>query len=141
MFWIYFFILSVVSWYDIRTKRIPNSINSLIAVIGTMHSIAIAGSDWEIYLRSVSCTLLVFLLLLAIAAISNGGLGGGDIKLASALTIPTAALGVEKLVLAWFWVCLATIPVGIAVLSKKITWKSTIPFGPCLAVGYLIALV
>lgn len=141
MFWVYSVILVIVSWHDIRTKRIPNSVNALLAAIGTGHLIAIAGLQWEIYLRSVGCTVLVFVLLLVVAAISGGGLGGGDIKLASALTIPTASLGVEQLLLAWFWVCLTTIPVGFAMLFQKITWKSTIPFGPCLAVGYLIALV
>lgn len=141
MFWIYSVVLFVVAWHDIRTKRIPDAVNALLAAIGTVHLIVIAGLQLEIYLRSISCTVLIFSLLLAVAAISNGGIGGGDIKLASALTIPTAALGVDQLILAWFWVCLTTIPVGIAMLFQKITWKSTIPFGPCLAVGYLFALV
>lgn len=141
MFWLYFVILSYLAWHDLRTKRIPDSGNAVVLLLGVVHLISMARYETWIYVRSALATLLVFLLLLGLAIVSNGGLGGGDIKLATGLTVPVAGIGIDELILAWYVITLTTIPLAILLLFRKIAWKSEIPFGPCLAVGYLVGLM
>lgn len=110
-------------------------------LLGVVHLISIARYEFWIYARSALASFLVFLILLTLAILSNGGIGGGDIKLATGLTIPVAAIGIDQLILAWYVTALTTIPLAILLLFRKIAWKSEIPFGPCLAVGYLVGLM
>lgn len=141
MVWIYLPILLVISIIDIRTKRIPDGWNLTLALIGigfTAHSVIVIKKS---LLPGAVGTLLVFFCLLAVAAITHGSLGGGDIKLASVLSLPISTLGVEHLVLAWLVIGMSCVPIlGLAAI-RVISWNSRIPFAPSLALGYLVAMV
>ena len=73
-----------------------------------------------------------FALLLAASLATNGGIGGGDIKLVALLGIP---LGVSGLMAALVFSCLsALIHLGIRRAHKKKA-AETIPFAPYLFFG------
>lgn len=77
-------------------------------------------------------------LLLVVAIVSQGGMGGGDIKFASVLGL---FLGWQNVILTFFVASLMGTIVGltlIAVQRKKI--KDPLPFGPFLAAAALAAL-
>jgi leader peptidase (prepilin peptidase)/N-methyltransferase len=74
-------------------------------------------------------------LLLLIAVLSRGGMGGGDIKLMSVVGL---ALGWKLTLLALFSSSLLGSLIGISLLSLRVIQrKQPIPFGPFLAVGSL----
>ena len=77
----------------------------------------------------------VFYLL---AILSNGGMGGGDIKFIAAVG---ALLGWQKVLLVIFIGAFLGSIVGLFLITiQKKSRKSTIPFGPFLEVGTLITL-
>jgi prepilin signal peptidase PulO-like enzyme (type II secretory pathway) len=76
-------------------------------------------------------------LLLLIAFVSRGGMGGGDIKLMAVIGI---AIGWKLTLLALFLASLIGGAIGIVLLLLKlVSRKEPIPFGPFLALGTLIA--
>ncbi len=83
-------------------------------------------------IRSAMGLLAGFVLLLAVSLATNGGIGGGDIKLVALLGIP---FGVSGLMTALVLSCLsALIHLGIRKACKKKAAKN-IPFAPYLFFG------
>lgn len=78
-------------------------------------------------------------LLLLIAIVSKGGMGGGDIKLAAVIGL---YLGWPNALLAMFLACFLAGIVGILLILLKIkSRKDIIPFGPFIAVASYITLL
>ncbi|KEF39450.1 prepilin signal peptidase PulO-like peptidase [Schinkia azotoformans MEV2011] len=78
-----------------------------------------------------------FGLLLLIAIISKGGMGGGDIKLFAVLGI---VLGWKLVLFAFFMSTLFGTVFGlIGMLLKKVERGKPMPFGPYIALGTLVA--
>lgn len=78
-----------------------------------------------------------FLLLLFIAVISKGGMGGGDIKLYSVIGI---ALGVKLVLLSFFLATLfGAFLGGIGMFIGVVKKGKPIPFGPFIGMGTIIA--
>ncbi|QGQ48835.1 prepilin peptidase [Metabacillus sediminilitoris] len=81
--------------------------------------------------------LVVFILLLLIAYVSKGGMGGGDIKLFGVLGF---ALGLKIVLLAFFLSTLIGTLFGmISILLGKHKKREPIPFGPSIMFGTLLA--
>lgn len=79
-----------------------------------------------------------FVLLFAVSLATNGGIGGGDIKLVALLGIP---LGVSGLMAALVLSCIyALIHLGIQKAYKKKAAKN-IPFAPYLFFGCAAAML
>jgi leader peptidase (prepilin peptidase)/N-methyltransferase len=73
------------------------------------------------------------MLLLAIAVVSRGGMGGGDIKLFAVLGL---VLGWQDVLLAFFFSCFyGAIIGGIGLLIGKVERRKPIPFGPFIVLG------
>lgn len=78
-----------------------------------------------------------FALLLLIAVVSKGGMGGGDVKLYGVLGI---ALGLKLVLLSFFLaVFFGAVLGGIGLLMGKVKKGKAIPFGPYICVGVLIS--
>lgn len=78
-----------------------------------------------------------FLLLFAIALVSKGGMGGGDIKLYGVLGL---ALGLKTVLLSFFLATLFGAVIGMIGLWLGIFQKGKpIPFGPYIGLGTLVA--
>ena len=73
------------------------------------------------------------------AILSKGGLGGGDIKLAALIGF---YLGWRKVLIALFLGALTGSVVGLVlIISKKITSKDPLPFGPFLSFGVFLNIL
>jgi leader peptidase (prepilin peptidase) / N-methyltransferase len=78
-----------------------------------------------------------FTLLFIIAIISNGAMGGGDIKLFGVLGI---VLGWKLVLITFIIACFAGTIFGLAIMrAGKLKKRNPIPFGPFIAIGALIS--
>ena len=129
-------VLVVLAVIDVRTRRLPNRIVLPSAAVVLVAQIAIAP---EHALEWVVAALAAFLFMLVAHLAYPDGLGLGDVKLALLLG---AALG---------WAVAAALAIGLIVaalaglaLLIRDGWgarKRTIPLGPFLAAGGLVAIM
>ena len=128
-------VLVVLSVIDLRTRRLPNWIVLPAGAIVLAAQIAITPDralEWILGAFGASALLLVGALL------KPGGLGMGDVKLALLLG---AALG-AAVVAALFVGFAAAALVGVLLILRH-GWaarKTTLPLGPFLALGGVVAL-
>src|SRR5438270_8787170 len=103
-------LLAIATWHDLRTREIPNWISLALAVwaIGTA-ALGWHPADWS----GVALGLAIGFMLTA-PLFWLGGLGGGDVKLTTALG---ACLGPLGLVQTLFWVAVAG---GVLALIAKL---------------------
>lgn len=88
-------LLGFAAWRDVATRTIPDEVSIALAVIG----IAMRGSQGiEALAYSVAAALLLGGVLVFLHG--RGFLGGGDVKLATALAVGLAPLDVWNLVVA-----------------------------------------
>ena len=125
--------LVIITAIDIEHQIIPDVI--------TLPGIAL-GLAVGTYTIGYTDSLLGFFvgggLFYLLAVLSNGGMGGGDIKYISAAG---AFLGWQKVLLVIFIGALLGSVVGVFQIAvQKKSRKSLIPFGPFLAAGTLITL-
>lgn len=80
-----------------------------------------------------------FLVFLAIALVSRGGMGGGDIKMAALAGMAIGLANVPAALLIC-WVSGGVVAILLVLLRVR-RQKDTIPFGPFLALGSAIALL
>jgi leader peptidase (prepilin peptidase)/N-methyltransferase len=77
--------------------------------------------------------------LLLLSAVTQGGMGGGDVKFAA---VAGLYLGLQKVLLGLFLGAVLGTVIGLMlIVLKKKTRKDYIPFGPYLGGGFLIALL
>ena len=118
---------------DLDLQIIPDGLNLFILVLA-LPAIYFSGRPLPEHLIGL---VAVSLLLFLVAILSNGGMGGGDIKL----------MGAAGLFLGWKLILLALIVgsvVGaiislILLAAKKAGRKTMIPFGPFLSLGIAVA--
>jgi len=125
--------LVIITAIDIEHQIIPDVITlpgiALGLVVGT-YTIGYADSLLGFFAGGGLFYLL--------AVLSNGGMGGGDIKYIAAVG---ALLGWQKVLLVIFIGALLGSVVGVFQITvQKKSRKSLIPFGPFLAAGTLITL-
>lgn len=118
---------------DLKNKIIPNKLNMAGLVLGIPF---IFGSK-EIFLSSAIGFTAGGGLLLLIAVLSRGGMGGGDVKLAAVMGL---LLGWKHLLVALFLAFAFGGAVGIVMLLLNMRkMKDAVPFGPSLGFGAVIA--
>jgi len=125
--------LVIITAIDIEHQIIPDVITlpgiALGLVVGT-YTIGYADSLFGFFAGGGLFYLL--------AVLSNGGMGGGDIKYIAAVG---ALLGWQKVLLVIFIGALLGSVVGVFQITvQKKSRKSLIPFGPFLATGTLVTL-
>lgn len=128
-------VLVVLAAIDLEQRIIPNRIVVPAGVIVLLGNIAAEPHRWKEWTAAAVVSLLV---ALAISLATGGGLGMGDVKLAFLLG---AGLGWD-IVGAVVVAMLATFVVGVVIIARRglNARKETIPFGPFLAFGALVAL-
>ncbi len=128
--------LIVISFIDLKHKIIPDSILILLFIVGVIYNII--NPELTI-LNSALGFFAVSVPLFILALITNGGMGGGDIKLMAVVGI---FLGWKLVLISLFIASLLGSIVGISLmLFKQIKRKEHIPFGPFLAAGIFIAIL
>ncbi|HNJ96574.1 MAG TPA: A24 family peptidase [Ilumatobacteraceae bacterium] len=135
--------LVALTWIDLRTKRLPREITYTTAAIMVPLLCVAALVQHEprrIWMMALGAAVALALMGL-IYAVSRGGMGDGDVRLSPLLG---AALGFQNPGLAavgLFFGFLAGAVVGVVVMAtRRGDRKTSIPFGPFLALGTVVAL-
>ncbi|MCA9072482.1 MAG: prepilin peptidase [Planctomycetaceae bacterium] len=123
-------ILIVASIFDVRSREIPDWIPLLMIV----SAVVAVTFDWIplSFAQSLLGVGVGFLITLPLAWM--GGLGGGDLKLVSALG---AWFGPIALVCVLFWVAIAGLVLSAAFWVRG---KKDLPYVPAIAIGLAIFL-
>ncbi|WP_035444936.1 prepilin peptidase [Bacillus sp. UNC41MFS5] len=126
------FMIIIVS--DIHYMLIPDKILIWFAGFFLLERILWPLNPWW---DSLLGAVTGFILLLLIAVVSNGGMGGGDVKLYALLGL---VLGFKLVLLSFFLSTLfGAVIGGLALLLKIVNRRQPIPFGPFIAAGTLTA--
>src|SRR5262245_40885802 len=128
-------VLVVLAAIDLEQRIIPNRIVVPAGVVVLVGNIAVEPHRWKEWTAAAVVSMLV---ALVVSLATRGGVGMGDVKLAFLLG---AGLGWD-VVGAVVVAMLATFVVGLAIIARRglNARKETIPFGPFLALGALVAL-
>ncbi|MCJ7666587.1 MAG: prepilin peptidase [Actinobacteria bacterium] len=126
-------VLIAVSFIDIDLRIIPNIIVLPFTIVGIALNIYIDPARWWVPL--VFCAG-AFTFMLIINLIYPKGMGMGDVK----LSMMVGAFLVKSVIVGLFLGFLAGAVFGIAVIIKKRKMHQTIPFGPFISLGSIIAL-
>lgn len=128
-------LLIIITVSDIKYMIIPDKVLLVFAGLFLILRIVFPLDPWW---NPIIGGAVGFLLLLLIAIASKGQMGGGDIKLFAVLGI---LLGWKYVLLALFFATFLGGTIGIVLLATgKVTRKQTIPFGPFIACGTILAL-
>jgi leader peptidase (prepilin peptidase) / N-methyltransferase len=126
--------LVIITVSDLAYMIIPDKVLIFFAGLFLIERVFIPLIPWW---DSLAGAAVGFFLLLLIAVVSKGGMGGGDIKL---FAVVGFVLGVKMLLLSFFLSTLFGAFFGvIGLLLGFIKRKQTIPFGPFIALGTLVA--
>jgi prepilin signal peptidase PulO-like enzyme (type II secretory pathway) len=127
-------VLIIVSFTDIEHGIIPNVIVLPFTAIGLIINIILIPQKWWIIL---AFAFGAFLFMLIISLIYPKGMGMGDVK----LSLMSGSFLVEKIIPGLFIGFLAGSIYGlIMIIIKKKKFRQTIPFGPFISIGCIIAL-
>lgn len=127
---------------DLRERRIPDRALSVAApfVIVSVVAAGLLHDDLARVVVAVSSGVAVFGALLLVAVAFPGGLGMGDVKLA---TLASVALG-------WFGAAAAAVAIGVALATAWVVgaaarrtgrWSTGVPFAPFYAVGVALTAI
>lgn len=126
--------LVIITVSDLAYMIIPDKVLLFFVALFLIERIFIPHNPWW---GSLAGATVGFFLLLLIAVVSKGGMGGGDIKL---FAVVGFVLGAKLLLLSFFLSTLFGAFFGvIGLLLGFIKRKQTIPFGPFIALGTLVA--
>lgn len=132
--WTFISLLVIVFVSDVTYMLIPNKILLVFAVIFLLERVFIPLNPWW---DSIAGAVVGFTLLLLIAVISKGGMGGGDIKLFAVLGF---VLGVKTVLFSFFFATFfGALIGGIGLLIGKVKKGKPMPFGPFIGLGALVA--
>ena len=127
-------LLIIVTVSDLVYMIIPDKILLCFFVLFIILDLYIGEMFW---VESIVGGIIGFGMLLFMAFVSNGGMGGGDIKLFGLLGF---VLGTKNIILTFFFSVLLGGVVGIVFLLLGIfKKKQAIPFGPFISIGALLS--
>ena len=132
--WTLISLLMIIFVSDLTYMLIPDKILLFFAVIFLFLRFFVPLSPWW---DSLIGAVVGFGLLLLIAILSKGGMGGGDIKLFAVLGF---VLGVKLTLLSFLFSTFYGAVFGvIGILLGQVKKRSPIPFGPFIVFGTLTA--
>ncbi|MEO8437103.1 MAG: A24 family peptidase [Chloroflexota bacterium] len=125
-----------ISVYDVRRRRIPNTaIYPAVAIALVVSFLRPDGPWWSFVLAGISAAAFFVVL----SSVSNGAMGGGDIKLAALIGLVAGWPGVLVAVFVAFAVGAAA---GLVLMALgRLGRREPLPFAPALAVGAATAAV
>lgn len=130
--WALISLLVIIFVSDIHYMIIPDKVLLFFGVLLVVLRLFMPSAPWwDAYLGA----LVGFLLLLIIAVVSRGGMGGGDIKLFAVLGLVLGWQGILLTLL--FATFFGTIIGGIGLILGKVKRGKPMPFGPYIVLGAL----
>ncbi|SDY88810.1 leader peptidase (prepilin peptidase) / N-methyltransferase [Tindallia californiensis] len=134
------FLLIVIVFIDLDHQIIPDGVNLIIALLGTLYSIYIFYETRSpVLLNSLGGILLGGGFFLLIAILSKGGMGGGDIKLMAALGIWFGWQGILMVTFLSFLIG-GIYAIGLMLIRNK-GRKDMVPFGPFIALAAFLTFL
>lgn len=138
------FLITCLAIIDLEHRRLPDAL-TLPAIGGAVVLAAVAaalGPGWDAFVRALLAGAIALAVFFAIALISPGGFGLGDVKLAPTLGIAMGYLprgGPRAFVgfLAAF--VLGTLVGLVLIVIGRGNRKTMVPFGPFLVLGTFLA--
>lgn len=128
-------ILIAASFVDYYYQEIPPFLPFLLLILGLIN----IALHYHSVLSYVLSGVIPGVFLLVIAIVSNGGVGGGDIKLIVPLGF---VLGAELIFLTFFNSYLIGLVILVPLLFfKKLTFKSYLPYVPFLTIGAIFSII
>jgi prepilin peptidase CpaA len=124
-------LLTVATIHDLRSREIPDWV-SLLLVGGGLVAAVVTGTS-SAWIGLALGVVLGFALTAPLFWF--GGIGGGDVKLITALG---ACLGPALLLLALFWTAVAG---GLLALVAKLRGQADFAYVPAILAGVVLALV
>lgn len=132
--WTLISLFMIIFVSDVAYMLIPDKVLLFFAVIFLFLRVLFPLSPWW---DSIVGATVGFSLLLLIAVVSKGGMGGGDIKLFAVIGF---ALGLKLVLLSFLFASFYGAFFGIiGMLTGVIKKKTLIPFGPYIVFGTLTA--
>ncbi len=139
---LYFFTAIIISslliciiFIDAETMLIPDLLSIPIGVISCIYLLTLSNVD--ILNRSITAAV-IFAIFYSIARIVKGGMGYGDIKL---LTFLSLLLGPLNTFFTIFIASLLGSVFGIVYGKRREGLKTKVPFGPFIGIGALIMII
>ena len=131
---LYASVLIVISWYDIRERRIPNKLIYPALLLALVMMFYTPG--WQQGLLGGAFSAMIFIVPILLYGVERAGVG--DVKLALFIGL---ILGFPSVLYALFLAflsaaCLAL--VGLA--ARRLSRNSLIPFAPFLSFGAIVCL-
>lgn len=134
----------VLSRIDLQHQLLPNAIvfPSLLIAPALLFLDAAMEGRWGNLLLGAIGAAVMFVIYLILATISPRGLGMGDVKLSAVLGFYLAYLSMGLLVLGMFLgFVVGAVTGGALVIAGLAGRKSSVPFGPSMIAGALLAIV
>ncbi len=128
---------------DIRRGIIPNGFNLSIAGLGLLKTVVTGGATaaLELGCEGAAVGLIFWLLRRGYFVLrKTQGLGLGDVKFLAAAGTWIGIAGLPTLLLAATLAALAAAG-GLQLAGRAMTRQSSLPFGPFLAIGLLLAVI
>ena len=135
---------TVLSIVDLAEKRLPNAVvfPALGAVAVLLVPATWATGEWMSLVWALVGSAAMFAVYFVLALISPASMGMGDVKLALVIGLLLGWFGMS----AWLVGLLAAFVVGgviaiVALALKRVTLRGSIPFGPSMLAGALVAVL
>ena len=135
---------SVLTLVDLAEKRLPNAVifPTLAAVAVLLVPATWASGEWIALVWAAIGSAAMFAVYFVLALISPSSMGMGDVKLALVIGLLLGWFGLNT----WLIGLLAAFIVGgvialVALALRRVTLRGSIPFGPSMLAGALIALL
>lgn len=129
---------------DAATHRLSRRITMSTILLGAPLLViaAVVADDPGRLVVSFACMLLLFIVFVLLWALSRGGIGGGDVRLASVTGMYLGWLGAAYVLVG---VVVAFVCAGIVALllliGRRATRTTRLAFGPYLALGTLVSMM
>lgn len=135
---------TVLAIVDLAEKRLPNAV--IFPALGAVALLLVPATwvlgTWWPLLWAIVGSAAMFAVYFLLALISPASMGMGDVKLALIIGLLLGWFGLS----AWLVGLLAAFVVGgvialIALAMRRVTLRGSIPFGPSMLAGALIAVL
>lgn len=134
----------VLSIVDLTEHRLPNAVllPTLVVLAALLVLASALSGGWMSLLWALAGAAGMFGLYLLLALISPSSMGMGDVKFAAPLGLVLGWFGWSV----WIWGVLAGFLIGgvvslIALALRRVTLRGSVPFGPSMLAGALVAVL